>query len=405
MKRCLYMLCLVLISSALLITGCAPAKVELPVINSFDASPPSISAGEYSTLNWDTSGATSASIDQGIGSVALTGTRAIAPSATSTYTLTATNAAGRVVATTQVMVSGTESPPPGPVDLPFINSFTANPPGITTGGSATLSWNVSNATSVAISPGVGTFASSGTTLVSPAATTIYTLTATNEAGNATAMAQVTVSEAYTPPPPPEFAVTSVTASVDPATFTGTCPKNFIFSAVITANGAGTVTYRWERSDGGFSPTQTINFATAGSQTVTTGWTRDVSGTYWVRVRTFTPNEMVSNQASFNLNCSVPFAVTKVVVSVNPTYFSGACPKTFGCSVLITVNGPGTVTYQWERSDGGISPPQTMTFAAAGTASGYTGWPREESGIYGVQVRTIMPNEVVSNLHMFQLNCE
>jgi hypothetical protein len=47
----------------------------------------------------------------------------------------------------------------------------------------------------------------------------------------------------------------------------------------------------------------------------------------------------------------------------------------------------------------------MTFAAAGTAGGYTKWPREESGIYGIQVRTITPNEVVSNLHMFQLSCE
>jgi hypothetical protein len=300
------------------------------------------------------------------------------------------------------MVSEAESPPDG---LPVINSFTANPPTITAGNSVTLSWNVLNATSVAISPGLGTFASSGTTLVSPTATTTYILTATNEAGNTTATAQVTVSEEYTPPPPPEFAVTSVTASVAPSSFNGACPKDFSCSAVITANAPGKVTYRWERSDGGNSPTQTVNFATAGSQTVTTGWPRQTSGAYWVRIRTLTPNEVLSNQASFNLTCSAPFAVTKVVVSVDPTYFAGACPKEFGCSVLITVNGPGTVTYQWERSDGGISPTQTMTFAAAGTAGGYTKWPREESGIYAVQVRTITPNEVVSNFHMFQLNCE
>jgi len=58
----------------------------------------------------------------------------------------------------------------------------ANPPIISFGGSTTLGYDVSNATSVTIDNGVGSVASSGTTLVSPAATTNYTLTATNAAG-------------------------------------------------------------------------------------------------------------------------------------------------------------------------------------------------------------------------------
>jgi len=203
MKKLIPLLLLIVVFTA----GCLPGgpitvttSGQPPVINSFDASPPSISAGGSSMLTWKVSGATTVSIDQGIGNVALTGSRAVMPSATTVYTLTATNAVGvSVTATAQVMVSGAPSLP-APGGLPVVDSFTANPPGITAGSSATLSWNVSNATSVTIDPGLGTFASSGTTIVLPAATTTYILTATNVAGSTTAMTQVTVSGAPSPPP-------------------------------------------------------------------------------------------------------------------------------------------------------------------------------------------------------------
>jgi hypothetical protein len=407
MKKLLFPLCLVLVLAVALMPGCALFKRQSPVINSFDANPSTISAGQTSKITWNISGATSASIDQGIGNVALTGSRDVAPSATTTYTLTAINASGSsITATCQVIVSGTESPPE-PASHPVVNSFTANPTTISVDSSATLSWNVSKVTSVTIDPGLGTFASSGTTLVSPAATTTYILTATNEAGSTTATAQVTVLEAYTPPPeytppPTTFAVTSITASVNPATFTGSCPKNFSCSAVITVNAPGTVTYQWERSDGGSSPTQTVNFAAAGSQTVTTGWPRETSGDHWVRVRTLTPNEVVSNKASFTLSCStleepppelVIFQVQSVMLDVTPTSYTGPCPAQFTCSVTITVNGPGTVTYRWERSDG-TSALQNITFSAAGSKTVTTGW-NPPTQFPWVHVRTLSPNEKVS----------
>jgi len=76
---------------------------------------------------------------------------------------------------------------------PIINVFSANPPTINQGGSSTLNWNVSNATTVNITPGVvGPVASSDSTSVSPAVTTDYILTATNSAGSVTATATVNV---------------------------------------------------------------------------------------------------------------------------------------------------------------------------------------------------------------------
>ncbi len=74
---------------------------------------------------------------------------------------------------------------------PTIASFSASVSAITLGGSSTLSWSVSNATSLSINNGVGTVAGSSVT-VSPTATTTYTLTATNASGSVTSTATVTV---------------------------------------------------------------------------------------------------------------------------------------------------------------------------------------------------------------------
>jgi hypothetical protein len=181
----------VVLVAMMLISSCTGGMLTIggqqAVINSFDASPASISAGETATLSWTVTGATTVSIDQGIGNVALTSTRAVAPTTTTTYILSATNSAGTTTATTQVIVAGTAatptpSPTPTPASPPTVDYFMANPPAITAGGSTTLGWSVSNATSVSIDNGVGSVSSAGTTTVSPALTTDYTLLATNAAG-------------------------------------------------------------------------------------------------------------------------------------------------------------------------------------------------------------------------------
>src|SRR5262249_30881254 len=74
-----------------------------PVISSFTASPGSIQAGQSLTLSWSVAGADSLSLAPG-GSV--TGTSAtVIPNATTTYTLTATNAGGSAFATASVSVT------------------------------------------------------------------------------------------------------------------------------------------------------------------------------------------------------------------------------------------------------------------------------------------------------------
>jgi uncharacterized repeat protein (TIGR02543 family) len=103
-----YIMYFALISGVLIllfITGCTGGTPSDPIINSFSASPSTIAAGESSTLSWSVTDASSVSIDNGVGSVDLTGTTTVDPATTTTYTLTATNASGSVTLTTTVTVA------------------------------------------------------------------------------------------------------------------------------------------------------------------------------------------------------------------------------------------------------------------------------------------------------------
>jgi hypothetical protein len=294
-------LLMILLATGCNLSGIVTPAAQAPVINSFDANPSNITSGESSTLSWSTTGAVTASIDQGIGSVAVSGSRAVMPNTTTLYKLTATNSTGTsITATTQVIVSGT-STPPTPGGKPVINYFTASPSPIYAGNSAKLSWDVSNATSVNIDHGVGNVDSAGSIAVSPATSTTFTLTATNGKGDSIGTTAVIVTGM---PSLPSFAVTGVTASANPPSATGSCPATANFFATITATGPGTVTYRWERSDGSTSSVQSVVFATAGPQIVSNSWPLSASGGYWELIHVYTPNEMASNQASFTLSCKL-----------------------------------------------------------------------------------------------------
>ena len=171
------------------IAGCGGASLT-PIVNSFSADPTTITVGESSTLSWSVTDATSVTINQSIGSVALISTTTVSPATTTTYTLTATNAAGSVTAATTITVN--------PVaEAPIVNSFSALPSTITVGESSTLSWSVTDATSVTINQSIGSVALISTATVSPATTTTYTLTATNAVGSVTAATTITVNPAAT----------------------------------------------------------------------------------------------------------------------------------------------------------------------------------------------------------------
>lgn len=85
------------------------------------------------------------------------------------------------------------TPPPSPPVV--IREFSAAPAALDAGPDrfSLLRWEVSNAYSLTIEPGVGVVATRGTQRVTPAATTTYTLTATGPGGATTRAVTVTVA--------------------------------------------------------------------------------------------------------------------------------------------------------------------------------------------------------------------
>ena len=154
-----------------------------PQLSNCTASPTNISAGQSSTLSWTSTNADFVSIQPGVGQVAKSGSVSVTPSQTTTYVITANTAADASSSCSITVTVGAA--------LPVISSFTATPASINAGQSSTLQWSVQNADAVSISS-IGTVPSSGTRSVSPAATIVYTLTATNASGSATKTATVTV---------------------------------------------------------------------------------------------------------------------------------------------------------------------------------------------------------------------
>jgi uncharacterized membrane protein len=173
--------------------------VPKPRIVDFTVRPARIHQGESVTLQWKVDGATRIVLNP-LGfdrDPKLYTSQNDTPGATTTYVLSAMNAAGDVAtksATVQVV--------PATTSLAEIVSFKAKPDQILTGQSSTLAWNVTNASSVEVTNVVGgALKPKDSVKVSPTTTTTYTLTAKDNKGIAvTKDITVKVSE---PAPPPE----------------------------------------------------------------------------------------------------------------------------------------------------------------------------------------------------------
>ena len=78
------------------------APPSAPVITYFTANPPAVSPGQQTTLTWTSTGGTSATIDQGIGAVATSGSKTITPTIGVPYKLTVAGPGGSTSATVTI---------------------------------------------------------------------------------------------------------------------------------------------------------------------------------------------------------------------------------------------------------------------------------------------------------------
>lgn len=165
----------------------ATPTVQVPSILSFTAAPAAITPGQQSTLSWSVSGASTVTIDNGVGDVTGLTSRMVQPNQNTTYTLTATNSAGSSTAKVAVTVSSApDTQPPTP---PVLTSAAA-----ATSTEADLTWtaatdNIGIAGYQIIRNGTLLASVSGTTLsyadksVTPGASYTYALQAYDAAGN------------------------------------------------------------------------------------------------------------------------------------------------------------------------------------------------------------------------------
>jgi hypothetical protein len=183
------------------------------------ASPTNIMLGESSTLNYQSQNATSVTIAPGVGSVGLSGSVAVSPTQSTTYTVTATGANNQT-SSCSIAVQVTAGA------LPRIVQFSGSPISILSGQSTNLLWVVDNATSQTITS-LGTVVAAGSQSVSPTTTTTYTLTATNNAGSVTATVTITVTQIPNP------VIVSFTATPNPVS----TPGSPVVLACVTQNTA------------------------------------------------------------------------------------------------------------------------------------------------------------------------
>ena len=100
-----------------------------------------------------------------------------------------------------------------------------------------------------------------------------------------------------------FRVTAVSLEADPPKEGAPCPVTIKFPGTIKAKGRGVVKYTFLRSDGATGRVHTLEFTAPGTRPVDTTWT--LSPPYyegWVVLKVLSPNEMLSDKASFTLKC-------------------------------------------------------------------------------------------------------
>lgn len=165
-------------------------EVSVPSCDLLTATPGTITAGNSLVLTWETSNATEARLNNGIGVVAADGSRTVWPIVSTTYVLTVLGDNNQQTSC-EVPVIVTEKPVPVCTLTPISQT-------VVYGEAATLTWTTDNATAVTLS-GFGDVALDGAvTTAALFADTSYTLTATGYGQTVECVATVEVPPAPVP---------------------------------------------------------------------------------------------------------------------------------------------------------------------------------------------------------------
>ena len=337
-----------------------PVNASLPGAT-LTALPTSISSGQSSTLTYACTNATSASIDNGVGTLATpaSGTVPVTPSTTTTYTLICTNATGSATANATVTVT--------PAIQPDLTASTVSPTTATVGTAVTLSSTISNNGSASTGAGftnlfqratnafgsgatdIGTYTStalgvSGSNTASlsytfPSAGTFYvracadkssagssgTITESNEGNNCGAWTAITVSASVAPAPICTFSANPTSSVPSTLTWSSTNATSCTGGGFSTGNAtsgnttvstAGTYTLSCTGAGGSCTQPLTIGGACSGTKTGTITATP-------ARVRSGTNTTLtVSNVTNVQTSCIVSGPGVSQTISANSCTVTG-----------------------------------------------------------------------------------
>jgi hypothetical protein len=191
---------------------------------------------------------------------------------------------------------------------PVVN-LSVSSPTIDQGQSATLKWDSTDATSCSVSGGWnGSRATSGSELVSPTATTSYTLSCNGDGGSASASVTVTVNQPAAPVPVVNLSVSSPTIDLGQS-----------------------ATLNWDSTD-------------ATSCTASGGWigNRATSGSEVISPTVTTSYTISCDGDGGSASASVTVTVNQPAVLIQPTLSLTASPT--------SVSRGGTITLNWVSTD-------------------------------------------------------
>ncbi len=193
-----------------------PVDETAPSCDAFSVSPSSGESGTDATMTWNTSNADSVSINQGIGSVSVDGSRSITIDTDKTYTLTATKGSKTISCATSVsLTTVTHHHGGGGSSSPTCDIFEASDRSVTPGSTVDLHWKTRYGTKLKIGPG-NIFSTSdsreiknGEVTVRPTRDTRYTLTVSRGNDDDTCSVNVDVNGYATPLPLTSVAFTEI----------------------------------------------------------------------------------------------------------------------------------------------------------------------------------------------------
>lgn len=355
------------VSKSTILTVLAPAATTgVPAITT---QPQSVAVSLGQTATFTVTASSSAALSyqwrkngtaiSGATSASYTTPAAVASDTGARFVVAVTNAAGSLTSREAVLTVN--------ASLPVIQSFSATPSTLTAGQGCILAWSGSGMTQLSLAPSVGDVSGLTTQNVNPTATTTYTLTARNAAGQTvSANTTVTVNPAGVAP----------TITVQPKSVS--VPEGKMATFTVSATSATALNYQW-RMDG-----NAIGGATASTYTTPVMTASDSGTTFTVAVSNGT-SSVLSNAATltvtpsstawygFGANATGGSGKTVVHVTNLNDSGTGSFRAALGSNRTIVFDVGGTITLKSEVAmtvsnltiDGSTAPSPGITFSLHG----------------------------------------